>query len=103
MFIGLLIAMYLCEQANLLTGRGELLLVAPSWTVLLVIAGASLVTCYYVFRVGSCEAGLGYAFGHLLLCIALTLVLLIGIIVVPLQVRSDIHRWRGTEGALPDD
>ncbi len=83
-----------------MTHRGEL----PLFLIALpIILGGSLATCYYVFRAGLCEAGLGYAIGHLLLCITLSCILLVGIMVVPWQVRSDIQRWRGPEGKLADD
>jgi hypothetical protein len=99
--IALLIAMRLSERFYLLTERGvQLLLITPLWIALALIAVASLVTCYYVFRVGLCKSGLGYALGHALLCMALSCAGLIGIIVVPLQVRWDIQRWRkeGVDG-----
>ena len=46
--------------------------------------------------------GLAYAIGHVVICIVFTYMMLIGIMVVPLLVLSDIERWRPAEGALPD-
>jgi hypothetical protein len=102
-FVALLVTLCLNKLVFLLTDRGELLLmVAPLWAVLLVIVGGSLVTCYYAFRACLCEAGLAYAIGHAALCMALTTVFLFGIIVVPLQIRYDIERWRRSGNELPE-
>jgi hypothetical protein len=110
MFVALLIVWCLEEHVSLLTDPGELLLLAgllwlagPLRLSLLVVLGGTLVTSYYVFRVGLREASLKYAIGHLLLCIALTfMVPIIGIVFVPLLVQCDIERWRRSEGELPD-
>jgi hypothetical protein len=103
-FVALLIASCVEEHVSLLTDRGELLLLAgPLWLSLLAILGGTLVTSYYVFRVGLREAGLKYAIGHLLLCIALTFLMpIIGIVFVPLLVHCDIERWRRSEDELFD-
>ena len=100
--VGLFIAGLLDDYAHLLTQRGELLLLAtPSVISLLVMLAGSLVTCYYVFRAGLSEVGLGYAIGHSMLCAALSGLLFIGVIVVPLLVRADIERLRQSEGEPP--
>lgn len=96
--IGLLVAMWVSEQLALLTDRGLLLLVIASFIDAGLLAVAVLVTCYYVFRAGLAELGLGYAAGHSLLCALLSGVALIGIMIVPLQVHGDIHRWREAAG-----
>ena len=66
---------------------------------LLVILGASLVTWYCLFYASLRVMGLAYAIGHMVICMAF---MLIGIMVVPLLVLSDIERWRPAEVALPD-
>jgi len=64
----------------------------------IVLIASSVAVCYYVYRVGRQEAGLKYALGHLLLCIALTPVaFVVGILLVPLLIRSDVERLRQCE------
>lgn len=96
--IGLIAAILLQEKARLLTYRGELLLANALFCALFGIVASSLATWYYVFRVGFREKGAGYAVGHLVLCIVLTPMLLIGTMLVPLMVRCDIERLKRTEG-----
>jgi hypothetical protein len=99
--VGLIIILDSGDRAGLLTERGELVLLAgPILVALVVTFIAMLLTGFYVFRTGLHEVGLGYATGHLLLCLALNIM---GIIFVPLQIRSDVDRWRRSEGDLPDD
>ena len=74
----------------------ELYLKAILCGVLIIIAGGSLVTWYYVFHVALREGGVKYAVGHLLICMALTPVALTGIIFIPLQIYNDADRWRQT-------
>ena len=99
---GLLFAGFLHDQIGLLTERGELVLIAVILIALVVILMGLLVTCYYLFRVGLREAGLRYAIGHVLLCIGLAGMFLIGVIAIPRLVRGDIERWRRSEGELAD-
>jgi hypothetical protein len=103
-FAGLLIVGGSPFYAGLWMIRDESMVLAPPLLLaLLVILGGSLVTCYYVFCIGLRELGLKYAVGHVLLCMAFSLMMLIGVIVVPLLVRYDIERRRQFEGELPDD
>jgi hypothetical protein len=60
--------------------------------VLAILAGSPVVW-YYTCLVSLHEGGLRYAIGHLLLCIALTPVLLTGILFIPILVYYDIERW----------
>lgn len=53
-----------------------------------------LLTWVFVFRAGNCEAGAGYAWRHLILSIVLTPLLFVGIVFVPLLVKSDLEKWR---------
>jgi len=112
------IVQYVC----LLAARFQLMIVAAPMAVasfilflgvpfaLLAILVGALVVCYYVFRVGMRGVGLGYAISHTLLCVVFTCVLLLGVILVPLVVRSDLAR-RGVictcegehERPTPDD
>jgi hypothetical protein len=60
---------------------------------------ACLVIAYYVYRVGRRERGLGYAAGHVLLCLALLPLLSL---LIPFLVCRDIERWRQTDDQLPN-
>jgi hypothetical protein len=109
--VGTWIALFLGWYACLSTDHAQLRLIgaalmAPltvaNWAAQAVALLGSLVTWYYVFRVGLRGPGLGYALGHLLLCVVLTCVMLLGIMVVPLLLRYDTERWRRAEGELPD-
>ena len=91
---GLSVALWVNGWAHLLTDRGELVLIVAILGVLLAIYVAALVICYYVFRIGLRERGVGYTTGHVVLFIALSLVPLIGVVFVPLLIRSDVDRWR---------
>jgi hypothetical protein len=91
----------LCDHlCNLLTVRGEAVVVVAALMVLAVVLVGSLITYYYVFCVGLREAGLAYAIGHLFLCVVLAPPIL-GTILVPLMVRYDIERRRQSQGELP--
>jgi hypothetical protein len=70
-----------------------LLLLGAVVTLVAIVAGSSF-TCYYTFHVGLQEAGMKYAVGHLLICMALTPVGLTGIIFIPLLVYYDVERWQ---------
>ena len=59
---------------------------------------ASVMTLIYMTRAAARELGTGYAVRHLLLAVALTPVLLLGIFIVPLLVQSDMIKWREAEG-----
>lgn len=58
----------------------------------LVFAASTLGCWSFLFMTGQRHAGVNYALGHLLLSILLTPILLVGIVVVPLQVRGDVER-----------
>lgn len=81
------------QYAHLLTERGlAVLVIIPMLITLFLIYVGVLVICYYIYRAGAQERGLGYAIGHLLLCAALSGVFLLGVILIPLLVRSDIEK-----------
>ncbi|NLE37583.1 MAG: hypothetical protein GX621_06115 [Pirellulaceae bacterium] len=104
-FLVLLVAFLLDEcYAQLLTERGQMLLVIiPMLVAMLVVLVGLLLTCYWVFRVGMRTAGFRYAVGHTLLCFALGLYFLLGVVFVPLLVRSDVERRiRDADSVAPD-
>jgi hypothetical protein len=70
---------------------------AAVWTTPIILGGSAFVW-YYLYRVGLNEAGPKYAIGHLLVCVALTPVLLIGIVFLPLLVSYDVERWAESNG-----
>jgi len=103
-FVGFLYVGSSPFHAGLWMFRGEpLVLIPPLSLALLGILGGSPITCYYVFRIGLRGLGLKYAIGHLLLCVALSFMVLVGIMVVPLLVRYDLERSGQFEGESPDD
>ena len=75
--------------------RLDFLVLMGAPVILIAIVVGSLFTWYYMFRVGLREAGVKYAVGHLLICMALTPV---GVIFIPLLVYYDIDRWRQSAG-----
>lgn len=106
---GLLLAPYLCVlfpdvPVFLFTELGFLLLAVAHLAALLVIIVGSVVTCYYVFRIGLLEAGLGYALGHGLLFAGMAFCMFpIGIIFIPMLIRCDVERWRRWEDRASND
>lgn len=78
--------------------RFDFLLLMGAVVALMAIVVGSLFTWFYTFRVGLQEAGVKYAVGHLLICMALTPVCLAGIVFIPLLVYYDIDRWRQGAG-----
>jgi hypothetical protein len=93
-FVGLLLAYSLGRHVFLMTESACAPFLRALWAVLLIVLCGSALTGYYVFRAGLREMGFGYAAGHLLLCIALTPIILIGIMVIPLLVCYDIETSR---------
>ena len=96
-FVVLMIGMFFLEVYSYrLSSQWQLILLMPLWisillTFLFILAG-TLVTCYYVFKVGIRLVGPKYAVGHFLICLVLANLLLIGIILIPLLVRADVER-----------
>ena len=78
----------------ILTDRGQLLLVIPIWISMVVVALGLLVTFCFVFLAPLREMGLKYAISHLVLCVLLSFVGLLGIILVPLLISWEIERVR---------
>jgi hypothetical protein len=70
---------------------------------MIAIFAGSPVVWYYICRVGLHEGGPKYAIGHLLLCMALTPVLLTGILFIPILVYWDIERWGESAHCLATD
>ncbi len=54
----------------------------------------TIVTWYFMYRAAAAEVDSGYALRHLLLAVLLTPFLLIGVLLVPLMVESDLTKWR---------
>jgi hypothetical protein len=88
---------------GILTERSQFLLVIPYWISLVVAALGLLVTFCFVFLAPLREMGLKYAISHLILCVLLSLVGLLGIILVPLLISWEIERVRATGDQSTDD
>ncbi len=95
--LGWIVGLGFAVGASFLTDRGETFGIVVLACVVLVVQLWSVVTWYYVFRVGLREVGWKYAIGHFLLCIPLTYLVLIGIMLVPLLVEADVERLRRWE------
>jgi hypothetical protein len=90
------------RQHVILAEGGQFLLVILAWIAMVVVALGSLVTFCFVFVAPLREMGLKYAISHLILCILLSIVGLLGIILVPLLVSWEIERVRATgDQAIP--
>lgn len=97
----LLTVLWLKESKPFLPQDVEAVFTVMFQAALLVALGGSLFTCYYLFLVSLREAGPKYALGHVLVCLALTPVALLGAILLPLLVHNDIERWRQREEEPP--
>jgi hypothetical protein len=80
------------RRYGVLPGLEEAWAIVAALALFVVLAGSAGVW-YCMFRVGLNVAGPAYAIGHMLLCMVLTPVCLVGIVLIPLQVCNDIERW----------
>jgi len=83
------------DRQHVILAEGvQFLLVILAWISMVVVALGSLITFCFVFLAPLREMGLKYAISHLILCILLSIVGLLGIIIVPLLVSWEIERVR---------